>query len=131
MENIIYYLCNNLTFSTDLNIKGVKIGSTKNIISRMKVYQTGYVDLVPLVCYYKIDKNCYEVDYNIQKYYNNIRLNNLGSKGGTEFYDLNILTPFELENFFNKNNINFTKYYLDDYLIKEIQDFLMKMILKF
>lgn len=119
MSNIIYYLKGPSTFSTDLNIQGVKIGSTQNIKSRMKTFQTGFADQVPLVCYYKINKNCYKVDESIKRDFNKIRLKNLGSKGGTEFYDYNKLPEEKLEKYFNDNKIIFTKCNPED-LLNEI-----------
>ncbi len=113
MDNLIYYICGNSTYCNKLNVHGVKIGSTQNIYSRIKTYQTGYPDEVPLVCYYKINKNCYQVDYDIQQYFNDIRLNSMGSTGGTEFYSAEILTEKKLEKWFFDNNIGFEKYYLD------------------
>lgn len=38
MNNIIYYIKGKSTFCYKLNIDGVKIGSTQNIISRIKTY---------------------------------------------------------------------------------------------
>ncbi len=108
--NIIYYLCGKSLFCDKLKIKGCKIGSTKYIISRMKTYQTGYADKVPLICYYKIDKNCYEVDDEVKNIFDEYRLRNKGAEGGTEIYDSNIITIEKLEEFFNDNKINFTKY---------------------
>ena len=108
--NIIYYLCGKSLFCDKLKIKGCKIGSTKYIISRMKTYQTGYADKVPLICYYKIDKNCYEIDDEIKNIFDEYRLRNKGAEGGTEIYDSNIITIKKLEEFFNDNKINFTKY---------------------
>ena len=110
MDNIIYYLKGSSTFCYDLNVQGTKIGSTQNIRSRMKTYQTGYADLVPLVCYYKINKNCYEVDDDIKQTFNDLRLISLGSKGGTEFYDSELLPEKKLENYFVENKINFEKF---------------------
>lgn len=116
MDNIIYYICGNSTFSNKLNIQGVKIGSTQNIYSRIKILQTIYIERVPLVCYYKINKNCYQVDYDIQQNFNNIKLNSMGSTGGTDFYNANILTEDQLEKYFFENNISFEKYYPDSIL---------------
>ncbi len=114
MKNIIYSLYHPiLTKDHDLNINGRKIGSTKYIKSRMKVYQTGYPIEVPLEYYYKIDQDCYEIDKLINTYFNEYRLNSKGSKAGTEFYDADKLTISVLENFFKDNNITFEKFTKD------------------
>ena len=76
----------------------------------MKTYQTGYADKVTLICYYKIDKNCYEIDDEIKNIFDEYRLRNKGAEGGTEIYDSNIITIEKLEEFFNDNKISFTKY---------------------
>jgi hypothetical protein len=60
--DIIYYLCGNELYSNKLNKYGCKIGSTKYIVPRIQTYQTGYIDKVPLKCYFKINSNCYEFD---------------------------------------------------------------------
>ena len=41
-------------FSNEVQKNGRKIGSTCNIVMRMKPYLTGHPDKVPLECYYKI-----------------------------------------------------------------------------
>ncbi len=114
MTDIIYCLYHpEITKCYKLNIEGRKIGSTKYIIPRMKVYQTGYPDIVPLECYYKIrceNYNCYDIDDMIKQYFNNYRLINKDSKGGTEWYDANKVTLEVLEEFFIFNNINFEKF---------------------
>jgi hypothetical protein len=79
MENIIYYLCGNELYSSKLQKYGCKIGSTKYIIPRMRTYQTGYADKVPLKCYFKINCNCYEIDNLIRNVFDKYRLNNMGS----------------------------------------------------
>lgn len=106
-NNYIYYLQHEImTFCNELNLNGCKIGSTCYLIPRMKTYQTGYADKVPLICAYKIiNKICYDVDDMIQEYFNDIRLNTLGSLGGTEFYDADKLTTKHLEQFFKQKNI--------------------------
>jgi superfamily II DNA or RNA helicase len=120
MDNIIYSLYHSiLTKDHDLNINGRKIGSTKHIISRMRVYQTGYPIQVPLECYYKIDKDCYEIDNNINNHFEKSRLNYKGSKAGTEFYNADELTLDVLETYFHNNNIKFIKYNSDN-IINEI-----------
>jgi hypothetical protein len=117
--NIIYCLCHkHYTYSEKLNKLGIKIGSTCNIISRCKTYRTGYVDSVPLICYYKVSKNCYIIDNNLKKHFDNIRFKNTG--GGIEFYDANILTLDVLEHYFVTNNIQFTKYTPDDLFFENI-----------
>ena len=110
MENIIYCL---LIFSVKRNKFTRKVGSTQNIVSRMKHYITGNPDPVPLECYYKIDCNCYKVDNNIKQEYDSCRLNKTGDSGGIEFYDSSVLTHEELENYFHRKNIRFTKHYID------------------
>lgn len=47
MEDIIYYLSGSVLYSNKLQKNGCKIGSTKYIIQRMRIYQTGYADKVP------------------------------------------------------------------------------------
>jgi superfamily II DNA or RNA helicase len=113
MTDFIYSLYDPLiTKCYKLDIECRKIGSTKYINSRMKVYQTGYADKVPLECYYEISTNifnCYDVDEMLKIYFNDYRLINMKSEGGTEFYDANKLTLDVLEDFFNKHNINYLK----------------------
>jgi len=46
MVNIIYSLFGDVTNSFALKTISRKIGSTSNIVSRMKNYQTGYADYV-------------------------------------------------------------------------------------
>lgn len=118
MDNIIY-LINNIN-SDKLNINGKKIGSTINLVSRMKTYQTIFADLVPLECYYVINKNCYEVDEMLKEEFNEFRLITSGAQGGTEIYDADVITQNIIEHFFVHNNIKFAKYYLNDYLIQKI-----------
>ena len=118
MEDIIYYLCGSELYSNKLKKYGCKIGSTKYIISRMKTYQTGYADKVPLKYYFKINHNCYEIDILIQKTFNEYRLINMGSDGGTEIYDSEIITVEKLENFlkdfgsikYEPNHLEFESY---------------------
>ncbi len=118
MINIIYCLFDkNYTYSYKLQKQGIKIGSTCNIISRCKTYKTGFIDGVPLICYYKINKNCYIIDNNLKKDFDNIRIK---SSGGIEFYDAELLTLNVLEQYFVKNNIHYTKYYPDDLLFEQI-----------
>lgn len=109
MDNIIYYLCGLPLFCHKLNIQGCKIGSTIIMKPRMKNYRTGYPDKVPLICYYKINKNCYDIDDKIQHVFNEYRLNTMGSEGGTEIYNSNIITPQKIEKFFRDNEIEFKK----------------------
>lgn len=117
--NIIYCLCHKYyTYSEKLNKLGIKIGSTCNIISRCKTYRTGYPDRVPLICYYKVSKNCYIIDNNLKKHFDDIRFKNKG--GGIEFYDANKLTLDVLEYYFVTNNIQFTKYTPDDLFFENI-----------
>ena len=113
-KDIIYYLSGKCLFSEDLNTFGCKIGSTKHILPRMKTYQTGYSDRVPLICYFEIDKNCYEVDNKIKTHFDKYRLNTMGSKGGTEIYNSEVLTVKKLEEFFKKEGINAVKCYGDE-----------------
>ena len=114
MTDFIYCLYHpQITKCYKLNVEGRKIGSTKYMKSRMKVYQTGYSDMVPLECYYEIsceDYNCYDVDDMIKKYFDEYRLINKDSNGGTEWYDANKVTIKALEDFFINFNINFKKY---------------------
>jgi len=113
-KNIIYYLCGVGIYCNKLQKQGCKIGSTISIISRMKTYQTGYSDKVPLICYYKINRNCYEIDNEIQVSFNNHRLNTMGSEGGTEIYDSAVITTKKLEEFLIDKGIEFEKYYPTD-----------------
>jgi hypothetical protein len=116
--NIIYCLYDELyTFSRKSNIQCIKIGSTCNIISRCKDYKTGFVDNVPLLCYYKINKNCYLIDNKLKKDFDNVRIKN---GGGIEFYDVKKLTLTILEQYFINNNIEFTKYTPDDLFFEDI-----------
>lgn len=111
VNNNIYLLCDyneNMTYSNKLKINGCKVGSTIYIPLRMKAFQTGLPDRVPLVCYWIIkNKSCYEVDKMIQISFNNIRLNTLGADGGTEFYIASELTPEILEGFFKEKGIEY------------------------
>lgn len=114
MKNIIYSLHHSiLTKDHDLNINGRKIGSTKYIKERMRVYQTGYPIEVPLEYYYEINQNCYEVDKLINIYFKEYKLRSYGSKSGNEFYNADELTIPLLENFFKTNNIKFEKFTKD------------------
>jgi len=108
-KDIIYYLSGKCLFSEKLQKSGCKIGSTKHILPRMKTYQTGYSDRVPLICYYEIDKNCYEVDNKIKTHFDKCRLNTMGSEGGTEIYDSEVLTIKKLEEFFKMEGIFYVK----------------------
>ncbi len=114
MTDIIYCLYHpKITYCYKLNVEGRKIGSTKYIIPRMKVYQTGYPDIVPLECYYKIsckNYNCYDIDDMLKKYFDKYRLINLSSNGGTEWYNASKVTLEILEEYFINNNINFEKF---------------------
>ncbi len=111
MDNIIYTLYDkNKTKLIDENIECRKIGSTQYIKARMKVYQTGFHYPVPLECYYKINKNCYEIDEMIKLHFDTHRIINKGIISGTEFYDASYLTLARLEIFFKENNIIFTRY---------------------
>ena len=117
--NIIYCLRHKYyTYSEKLNKLGIKIGSTCNIISRCKTYRTGYPDSVPLISYYKVSKNCYIIDNNLKKHFDDIRFKNTG--GGIEFYDADKLTLDVLEHYFVTNNIQFTKYTPDDLFFENI-----------
>lgn len=110
MTDIIYYF--KLKGLTEWkNITACKIGSTCNIIQRMKTYITGFA-CFPDLTYYIINTNCYKIDDNIKKYFNYIRLKTLGSDGGCEFYDSSILTIEILEEYFINNEIIFEKKYL-------------------
>jgi superfamily II DNA or RNA helicase len=121
MNDIIYCLFHKKqTKSYKIDIQGRKIGSTRNIISRIKTYQTGFPDMVPLECYYRVSMNCYILDDMIKKDFNKYRLNTLGSEGGTEFYDTTKLTIDELEKYFTSKNIIFEKFTIDD-IINEIK----------
>ena len=65
-------------FSNEVQKNGRKIGSTCNIVMRMKPYLTGHPDKVPLECYYKILNpelyTCYEIDNMIKKEFNEYNL---------------------------------------------------------
>lgn len=113
-KDIIYYLSGKCLFSEKLNKSGCKIGSTRHILPRMKTYQTGYSDRVPLICYFEIDKNCYEVDNKIKNHFDSCRLKTMGSTGGTEIYDSEVLTVKKLEEFFKMEDIFAVKYEPND-----------------
>ena len=126
-EDIIYTL-QIPTDVTDNIHKLIKIGSTKHIISRMRVYKTGYYKCC-LVYYYKINTNCYKVDDMIKKKFNNLRLCNTNKESGTEIYNHNKLTFNVLEKFFTENNIRFEKFCKND-INNEINESLTKKDLK-
>lgn len=107
MCNIIYYIEKNGLTNWN-NILGCKIGSTCNIIQRLKTYMTGFV-CFPNVTYYIVNTDCYQIDENIKKDFNHIRLKSLGSRGGSEFYDSSILTLLVLEEYFIEHDIKFEK----------------------
>ena len=116
-ENIIYCLkipINKDDYFYDL----IKIGSTRNIISRMKAYKTGYYKCC-LVIYYKINKNCYEIDNMIKKEFDEFRLCNQNKESGIEIYNHKELTFDLLENFFKQNDVEYQKFYKDN-IINEI-----------
>ena len=119
MNNIIYYFSNpQLTTYNDK--VGCKIGSTCDKISRMKTYRTGW-SFIPTVHIFNLEnENCYIIDTKINESYKYARLNNIGSNGGTEFYDSKILTLEELIIFFVNNKINFNYEILSDEDIKKI-----------
>jgi hypothetical protein len=97
-------------FSNEVQKNGRKIGSTCNIIMRMKPYLTGHPDKVPLECYYKILNpelyTCYEIDNMIKKEFNEY---NLKGSGGIEFYEVNKVTQDILEKYFDTMNILYEK----------------------
>ena len=118
-ENIIYYFSDSKLTSYDDKI-GCKIGSTCNRFSRFKTYRTGW-SFIPQIVIFKILNNCcYNIDAKINKIYNYAGLNNLGSNGGTEFYDSKILSLDELRIFFKTNNIIYDESILSDEDIKII-----------
>jgi len=97
-------------FSNEVQKNGRKIGSTCNIVMRMKPYLTGHPDKVPLECYYKILNpelyTCYEIDNMIKKEFNEY---NLKGSGGIEFYEVNKVTQDILEKYFDTMNILYEK----------------------
>jgi len=118
-ENIIYYFSDKKLTSYNDKI-GCKIGSTCNRISRFKIDRIGW-SFIPKITIFNIwNENCYNIDGKINEIYNNARLNTLGSNGGTEFYDSEILSLDELRKFFKDNEINFEESLLSDEDIKKI-----------
>jgi superfamily II DNA or RNA helicase len=105
MENIIYYFSDYHLTSFN-NIVGCKIGSTCDKISRFKTYRTGW-SFIPQITIFNIkNKICYEIDAKINEDFSSTRLNNLGSNGGTEFYDSEKITLETLRKFFKDNQID-------------------------
>ena len=105
--DIIYYIDKNINSN---NFCACKIGSTRNIIARMSTYTTLSIEPVIPTYYYKINKNCYEIDDLIQFKFKDYNTRKLGFKGGTELYDLNYVNNEKLETFFKENKIEFVKY---------------------
>lgn len=109
--DIIYYIDKNINCN---DMKACKIGSTRNIIARMATYTTLSIEPVIPTYYYKINKNCYEMDDLIQLKFKDFNTRQLGFKGGTELYNLRDINNELLEIFFRENEIEFTKYNGDD-----------------
>jgi len=96
MTDIIYYMANNL--------KVCKIGSTRNIIAKMATYSEMSIDSVIPTYYYKINKNCYEIDKLIQLKFKKFCVR------FPDLYDLAHINNKLLEDLFKDNNIKFEKY---------------------
>lgn len=107
-KDIIYYLSGKCLFSEKLQKSGCKIGSTRHILPRMKTYQRLYSDKVPLICYFKIDTDCYEVENKIILYLREYLLN---SGGGKNIYDSEYVTVEKLEEIFKRDGISYVKCY--------------------
>ena len=90
---------------------GLFIDSTKYIIPKLKYYQRIYNNIF-LTYYYKIDQDCYQVMKKFRLEYPKLNV--------TGCYDLIYVTNTTLEDFFNKNFINFTKIYLSDKILDSI-----------
>ena len=122
MTDIIYYIDKNINYN---DMKACKIGSTRNIIARMATYTTLSIEPVIPTYYYKINKNCYEIDDLIQVKFKEYNTRNLGFKGGTELYDLNYVNTELLESLFKENEIEFVKFNGDiikDEIYKKIKN---------
>lgn len=114
MENdMIYYIDRNI-HSLDCDMKACKIGSTRNIIARMATYTTLSIEPVIPTYYYKINKNCYDIDDMIQLNFKDSNTRKLGFQGGTELYDLKEVNNELLETFFKENEIEFNKFNGED-----------------
>ncbi len=105
MTDIIYYIDKNINYN---DMKACKIGSTRNIIARMATYSTLSIDPVIPTYYYKIDKNCYEIDNLIQAKFKEYKMS------WSNLYDLTYVNNILLEKLFEENNIKFEKYNGDD-----------------
>ena len=109
--DIIYYIDKNINCN---DMKACKIGSTRNIVARMATYTTLSIEPVIPTYYYKINKNCYEIDDIIQLKFRESNTRFLGFKGGTELYNLKDINNELVETFFKENEIEFVKFNGDD-----------------
>ena len=110
MSNFIY--CFYFDEYDEEDMSGLFIDSTKYIIPKLKYYQRVYNNNISSTYYYEIDQDCYQVMKKFKLEYPTLN--------ATGCYDLIYVTNTTLEDFFNKNLINFTKIYLSE----EILDFL-------
>ena len=101
MTDIIYYIDKNINYN---DMKACKIGSTRNIIARMATYTTLSIEPVIPTYYYKINKNCYEIDDLIQTKFKEYKM------CWSNLYDLTYVNHQLLEELFEENNIKFEKY---------------------
>jgi len=84
----------------------VKIGSTKYLPARYNNYITYNPKKTNILAFYQIlEYNCYRLDNDIKKYFNDYRIKD---SGGTEYYKSLVID--KLEDYFNDNNIKFIKY---------------------
>jgi superfamily II DNA or RNA helicase len=88
-----------------------KIGSSKNLPSRMRNYQTYYPYPTSIVCYIFIEDYCaYQLDEDLKVYFDEFRSHIPG--GGIEFYTI---TKEQLLAYLDSRNIKYTVYIDDDY----------------
>lgn len=111
--NCIYILKHPTAYLVD-NIQTYKVGSTKNLPERMLSYKTYYpIDKIVIAYFYIKNYNCYDLDNDIKKFFNNDNIKSSVYNGGIEFYvDMSIE---KLTIFFNSVNIEYELYLDNDY----------------
>lgn len=97
--------------------KAIKIGSTKFPFSRISTYQTGLPFNISYSKLYQVNSdnyNCYQIDDLINITYHKETWKYKNNEGGDEWYDSSVINDKVIENFFEKNNINFQLVNLED-----------------
>lgn len=104
-SNCIYMLKHVFAYDYE-NKKCIKIGSSKNLVSRMYSYKTYYPIDKEILCYFHIHNyDCYKLDDDIKIDFDSRRVK---STGGIEYYfDIDSV---EIEQYLKKRNIQYTRY---------------------